>query len=144
MDPHPTYDDVNLVLRLYEMRRETRLRQAREWFAHTFKARSLEELETLCPYGSDENAYFRMVVSYWEMVASFITAGVLNEKLFFQSGREMLFVWERIRDLVPLMRAARKDPGYFRNLETVTKSFMGWMEQTSPGSYEPFSQRVKG
>src|SRR3977135_2799931 len=91
-----TYDDVNLVIKLYEMRREERLRDARRWFAASFKVKTFDEFTTLCPPGSDPNASYRMVATYWEMVASFLTSGVLNAELFYQSGRELLFVWEGI------------------------------------------------
>jgi hypothetical protein len=144
METHATYEDVNLILRLYEMRREARMRQARDWFSHSFNAHSLADLETLCPLGSDENAFFRMVVSYWELVASFITNGVLNEKLFFQSGREFLFVWEKVRDLVPLMRESRQDPTYFKNFETVASSYINWLNANAPAAYENFAARVRG
>jgi hypothetical protein len=144
METRATYDDVNLILRLYEMRRESRMRQARAWFTQSFKAKTLPELEALCPTGSDENAYFRMVVTYWDMAASFITSGVLNEKLFFQSGRELLLVWERVRDIVPEMREARKDPTYFKNLEQVAGSFINWMNANAPGAYDVFASRVRG
>src|SRR6187200_3068899 len=110
MEIRGTYDDVNLILRLYDLRREEKLRKARDWFAKNFKVRTLDEFRKLCPPGSEENAYYRMVVTYWEMVASFITNGVLNQQLFFQSGREILFVWERVRDLIPLVREGEKDP----------------------------------
>ncbi len=85
-----TYDDVNLILRLYEIRRETKLRAAREWFLASFDVKSLDDWTSLCPPGSDNNAYFRMVVTYWDMVASFITGGVLQGEIFFPSGRELL------------------------------------------------------
>jgi hypothetical protein len=129
---------------LYELRREAKMRQAREWFSRSFKARTPEELEALCPMGSDENAYFRMVMSYWEMVASFVTSGVLNEKLFFQSGRELLFVWEKTRDLVPLVRESRHDSSAYKNLETVAVSCANWMNANAAGSYEAFSARARG
>ena len=96
-----TFDDVNLILRLYELRRDEKMRQAREWFSKSFTAHSLDEFNSVCPPGSEQNVWFRMVVSYWEMVASFITGGVLNQELFFQSGHELLMVWEKIRDAVP-------------------------------------------
>ena len=99
-----TYDDVNLILRLYDMRREDRMREGRKWFMGAFKVKSFEEFQALCPLGSDPNASYRMVTTYWEMVASFLTSGVLNAELFYQSGREMLFVWERVRDIVPGLR----------------------------------------
>jgi len=143
MDPPATYDDVNLVLRLYELRREEKLRAARDWFARNLKAANLDELAAVCPAGSQENAYYRMVLSYWDMVASFITSGVLNAELFFQSGGELLFVWERVKHLVPLAREAYQNPGMYRNLETVAGLFIQWMNKTSPGAYDAFSARVR-
>ena len=93
METRGTYDDVDLILRLYELRREDKMRKAREWFAKSFKVRTMAEFTSLCPPGSEENAYFRMAITYWEMVASFMTSDVLNQHLFFQSGRELLFAW---------------------------------------------------
>ena len=144
MESPATYEDVNLVLRLYELRREDRLRKARAWFAQSFKARTMDEFNKLCPVGSDENAYFRMVVTYWEMTSSFITSGVLNQNLFFQSGRELVFVWERVRDILPQVRETFKDPLAYRNLETVAQSFIAWIKTQAPESYPAFSNRVRG
>ncbi len=144
MEAQATYDDVNLILRLYELRREQKMRTARDWFARNFKVATLEEFNTICPQGSEENAYVRMVLSYWEMVASFITSGVLNQELFFQSGGEMLFVWERFRTVLPHAREQYKSRGVYKNLETVAQAFIQWMNKNSPGAYEAFSARVRG
>ena len=144
MEPHSTYDDVNLILRLYELRREEKLRQARDWFIKSFKAGTMEEFNALCPPGSETNAYWRMVTSYWEMAASFITGGVLNQELFFQSGGELLFVWERVRDLVPSIRQMFKNPHMMGNLETVAKAHIAYMNSRSPEAYPAFSAFVRG
>jgi len=139
----PTHEDAKLLLELYEMRREPRLRDARRWFAASFRAKTVEELMALCPPGSEENASYRMVTSYWELVASFVTSGVLNQELFFQSGRELLLVWERVRDLVPSMRETYKDPNYLKNLETVGTEFAAYMKGQSAPAYEAFLKRIK-
>lgn len=139
-----TYDDANLILRLYEMRREERMRKAREWFGGEFKVKTLEEFQKLCPPGSGMNASYRMVVSYWEMAASFITSGVLNQTLFFQSGTELLFVWERIRDIVPALRESTKNPTLWKNLEIVAESYMEHMKKQAPEFQEAFAKRVRG
>src|SRR5579871_3483575 len=97
---HATYDDVNLILKLYDMRREERLRAARAWFVANFKPKTFAEYHELCPVGSDANAFARQVMTYWDMVGSFINAGVLNRELFFQSGRELLFVWLRVEVII--------------------------------------------
>jgi hypothetical protein len=111
-----------LLLRLYELRREEKMRKAREWFMKNFYAGTMEEFQTLCPVGSEENAFYRMVVSYWEMAASFVTAGVLHEKLFTQNSRELLFVWERIRYVIPALRESFNNANLASNMETVANT----------------------
>jgi hypothetical protein len=143
MTTRPTYDDANLILRLYELRREERMRKARGWFAANFKPRTWDELQKIAPPGSDENASYRMVVTYWEMVASFITGGVLNKELFFQSGRELLFVWERLRDVLRPMREANKDPLLYQHLESVGTEFAKYFKDTSGDGYDAFIKRIK-
>ena len=139
-----TYDDVNLILRLYEMRREDRLREARKWFIGSFKVKTMEEFAALCPPGSEPNASYRMVTSYWEMVASFLTSGVLNAELFYQTGRELLFVWERVRDFVPALRDTYKHPRELKNLEDAATAYIAWWNAHAPGAYDAFSKRVRG
>jgi hypothetical protein len=139
-----TYDDVKLILQLYEMRREPRLREARRWFTASFKPKTYEDFTALCPPGSEPNASYRMVTTYWEMVASFLTSGVLNPVLFYQSGRELLFVWERVRDIVPSMRDTVKNPRELRNLEEASAAFIAWWKEQAPGAYEAFCKRVRG
>ncbi|HET8548943.1 MAG TPA: hypothetical protein VFL57_13095 [Bryobacteraceae bacterium] len=90
----------------------------------------------LCPAGSDEDGYARMVVSYWDTVALFITSGVLNRELFFESGREMLVVWLRLEKAVPAVRAALRNPHAFGDLEQVGHAFVEWLEKRSPGHFE--------
>jgi len=138
-----TYDDANLILRLYELRREEKLRDARNWFAANCKASSMEELQKIAPMGSPENAYFRMLVSYWEMAASLVTSGALNQELFFQSNGEILFVWERIKDIAPGFREFLKNPNAWRNLETVANAYIKYMESGAPGSYAAVQGMVK-
>jgi len=137
-----TYDDVNLVLRLYEIRRESKMREARAWFTANFRAQSWAEALEKWPPGSPENAMYRQVVSYWEMCASFITSGVLLDEIFFENTREMLVVYGRIEKLLPEIRKANADPLAFHNLEKVSKRFIEWMNGRAPGSYEAFAKRV--
>lgn len=142
--PRATYDDVKLLLHLYELRREERLREARRWFNASFKVKTLAELHALCPPGSEPNASYRMVTTHWEMVASFMTSGVLSQELFFESGRELLFCWERMRDIVPQIREANKNPIELRNLESVAGAYIVWWNKQAPGAYQAFSARVRG
>src|SRR5258708_5564605 len=139
-----TYDDVNLILKLYEIRREEKLRAARVWFSANFKCKTLEELNQICPPGSDTNAMARMVTSYWDMVASFVTAGVLNEALLFQSARELLVVYFRMSPLFEEIRSTYQDPAYLQNLETVGKSYVEFLERTNPETAKAIKARVGG
>src|SRR5262247_1709511 len=142
--PKPTYDDVKLIVKLYDMRREARMREARKWFGSYFKAKTLEEFNTLCPPGSEPNASYRMLTSYWEMVASFITSGVLHQELFFEGNRELLLCWERVRDVAPQLRAQLKNPIEWKNLETVATAYITWWNANAPGAHEAFVKRIKG
>lgn len=144
MTSRPTYDDANLILRLYEMRREDRMRKARAWFTASFKVRTWEDLQKVAPPGSDEHASFRMVVTYWDMVGSFLTAGVLNKELFFQSGRELLLVWERLRDVLPEIRRHYQDPLLWSHLEASGQEFAQYFKGRSGEGYEAFLKRING
>jgi hypothetical protein len=77
------------------------------------------------------------------MVASFMTAGVLNKELFFQSGRELLIVWERVRDYLPSQREAYKDPNFLKNLEIIGTEFGNYLRKQDPGAYEALLKRIK-
>ena len=126
------------------MRREEKLRAARSWFGEHVLPANVEELMKMAPPGSDENAHFRMVVSYWEMVASFITQGVLHQELFFQSGTEMLLVYTRIKHILPMMREMYQNPHAFSNLEKVAGEFINYMNRTDAGAYAAFEARING
>lgn len=132
-----TYDDANLCLRLYELRREETMRKARQWFA-TFSAKTPADLPAP---GTPENAYLRMVTSYWDMAATFVTSGVLNEDLFMQTNGELTFVWEKVRELVPQVRVQNKNPNYLKNLETVGNAAIKRMPAEA---YQQFSSMIKG
>ena len=128
------YEEVNLMLRLYDLRREPRLREARAWFVEHFRAGTPEELTVKYPQGSQENTYIRMVISYWEMVASIVNRGLINDELFFESNGEIWVVWDRMRTIVPTWRSAFKNPHLFQNIEETCKRLEAWREKRAPGS----------
>jgi len=142
--PRATYHDVDLILRLYEMRRETRMREARRWFAAHFKVKTLEEFNVACPPGSEPNASYRMLTTYWEMAASFVTSGALNQELFFQNSRELFFVWLRLRDVLPELRQASSSPVDLKNLETLAGAYGEWWGRQAPGAPDTYAKRVRG
>ncbi len=143
MKTQPTYEDANLILRLYDLRREEKLRAARKWFASIPPFSSREEFQKLCPAGSEENAYFRMVTTYWEMAASFVVNGILNRELFYRSNNmELLVVWEKIKRLTPELRAFNNDALRYRQIEEVASGFVEYLHQNAPGFYDKWSAGI--
>src|SRR5690242_21944761 len=143
-----TYEEVNLMLKLYEMRREPRLRQARSWFLEHFHPANPDDMIQKFPQGGEENTFIRMVISYWEMVASIVNRGLINDELFFESNGEIWVVWDRMRGIVPVWRAAFKNPKLFANIEETYHRLESWREKHAPGSSAAMrammSQMAKG
>ena len=125
------YEEVNLMLRLYDMRREPRLRQARAWFTDHFHPATPEEMTQKYPHGSEEYTFIRMVISYWEMVAGIVNRGLINDELFFESNGEIWVVWDRMRAIVPTWRAACKHPSLFSQIENTCKRMEAWREKNA-------------
>ena len=143
MKNQPTYDDARLILKLYDLRRENRLREARRWMGAIPAFQSREEWLKTCPSGSEENASFRMVVTYWSMAASFVVTGVLNAELFYRANNlELLFVWEKVRRIVPELRSVSKNPMQYRDLEQVATGYIEHMNANAPEWYESFSAGI--
>ncbi len=138
-----THEQVNLMLRLYELRREPRLREARAWFTANYHVTSLEEVMKKYPPGSEENTNMRMAVSYWDMVAGIVNRGLIDEELFFENNGEIWLVWDRIRVVAPAMRAAFKNPHVFEHLEEVCKRLEAWREKRAPGSTAVMRQMIE-
>ncbi len=143
MKNQATFDDANLILKLYELRREETLRAGRTWMGTMPAFTSREQWLAACPPGSQENAYFRMVTTYWDMAASFVANGILNAELFFRSNNlEMLYVWQKASGIVAANRAAQKNELYLANLEKVAASFIEFLAHNSPGFYEQFVANI--
>jgi hypothetical protein len=139
---HPDNYDAELLLRLYDLRREPKLRQAREWLAHGFRAKSLEEFNQACPLGSEHNAFFRMVVSYWDMAASIVLHGLIKEEFFFENTSEFWMTWERVKPVAVQMRERNKNPLLWKGLETLAEKYAEWMSNRAPEALDAYRKRV--
>ena len=140
----PTYDDANLILKLYDLRREPRLREARKFVGAMKPFNSREDFLQTCPAGSEENASLRMTVTYWDMAASFVVTGILNKELFFRANNlEIVFVWEKIKSALPEIRAAAKNPTQYRHLEEVAYELIAYMNENAPGWHEQMSANMR-
>jgi len=128
----PTAAQAELLLRVYDLRREARLRAARDWFARSFAPKTMAEMQHLIPPGSDENAYLRMLVTYWETVCALLNHGLLHEDLFFETTGEQYMVWVRIEPIVGEMRKMFSRHA-FSHLETAAKKYEKWWEKRERG-----------
>lgn len=111
--------DIELLLKLYELRRDPELRQARAWYVTEFNPQSAEDIVRLTLSGQQESAYYRMVTSYWDMAASFVNNGGIDEKLFLEANTEHMIVFARIEPFVAQVREMYGEPDYLRHLETL-------------------------
>lgn len=139
----PTYEDAKLLLKLYDLRREEKLRAARKWFGAMPRLNSRAEFLEFAPPGTDENANFRMTLTYWDMAATLVATGVLNRELFFRGNNlELLFVWEKVRPMIGELRAVSKNNLYGASLEQVANDYIAWYAEQSPGFYEQLQENV--
>ena len=121
----PTHADADLLLRLYEVRREPELRRARQWFLTEFKPASWGEIKARYLTHSMEDRWFRMTISYWEMVGTLVNRGVLHDDLFFDHTGEDVVTWARCE---PWIAEARADirPTYLYQFERMVTAHLAF------------------
>jgi hypothetical protein len=116
--PNATTADAELILELYKLRTEETMRRARKYVTFEFAPRDIDELRKVAGgIGTDENAYYRQVLSYWEMAASFVVRGALNVELFSDSAGELFFLFAKFRPFIAQMR--ENNPLFMSNMEKV-------------------------
>jgi len=121
----PSHADAELLLHLYEMRREPEMRRARAWFMTEFRAQSWEEIQPGYLKHSEQDRWFRQVVTYWEMVATLVNRGVLHADLLFDSTGEDVVIWERCKPWVAGARAGIR-PSYLYQFEKMVKDHLAF------------------
>ena len=127
-----TYESADLIIKLYELRREEKLRSAREWYRKDFQPESAQDvLDTL---RGEHSAYFRMVTSYWEMAASFVNHGAIDWRMFMDANPgEPLNVFVKLYPYLGELRAMfaskHDDTEAFQHLERVIMQLPNAKEQ---------------
>ena len=116
----PTPSDAELLLHLYEVRREPELRRARQWFLTEFKPGEWSEIKSRYLSHSDEDRWFRMTTSYWEMVGTLVNRGALHAELFFDHTGEDIVSWERCKSWIDAARADLR-PTYLYQFEALVR-----------------------
>jgi hypothetical protein len=133
MGTKPTHEQAQLHLQVYDLRREARLRQARDWFQASYHPETQEDAMKLAAPGTEHGTFFGMVIGYWEQACTLLNYGLLHEDLFFETSGEFFGVWEQLKVVAPQFREAFKDPNLLGNLEKAAKRYEEWSEQRSPG-----------
>jgi hypothetical protein len=113
------YESAKLILELYNLRREAKMREARDFWI-TFNPETIEEL--MAGMGSPQGGYVRMVLSYWDMAAALVANDAIDAKMFHETGGEMLVVFGKVEHLIPKVREIMS-PNAWQNLETVALGF---------------------
>ena len=108
------YEDANLILKLYELRREDVMRKARDWF-FMFNPESVQDI-TAAAMG-EHSAYYRMVTTYWDMAASFVNHGAIDAQMFTDANGEHLAVFAKLEPFLADIRAVSGMPQYLQHLE---------------------------
>ncbi len=111
------YESADLLLKLYDMRREPLLRKARAWFREEFRPRTAEDV--LEAYRGKRSAFYRMVTTYWGMAATLVLHGAIDEQMFADANGEHIMVYARLRPFLTEVRALLNNPGYLEKLEQV-------------------------
>jgi hypothetical protein len=116
------YESATLLIRLYELRRDPKMRDARAWFI-TFSPSSLEDL--MQALSGPNSAYFRMVTSYWDMAASFVLNGAIDSKMFTDANGEHVIVYAKLEPFIAEYRAKMGNPAYYASLEQLVMQTPG-------------------
>lgn len=112
------HEDADLILKLYDLRREAVMREARNWL-FTFNPTSVQDvMETMI---GEHSGHLRMVISYWDMACAMVTSGAIDEELFNQTNGEHVFVYMKIEPVLQDLRTMFDNQEFLKNLETVVK-----------------------
>jgi len=139
----PTHEQAQLHLQVYEMRREARLRQARDWFFKNYHVQTIDDAMRIAAPGTEGGAFAGMVLSYWEQACALLNYDLLNEDLFFETTGEFFGVWELVKPIVPQAREKFAYQGYAAHLEKAAQRYETWIEKRSPGHIAAMREFMK-
>src|SRR3989304_2681431 len=133
METKPTHEQAQLHLQVYDLRREARLRQARDWFFQNYHVKTLDDAMRIAAPGTEGGTFAGMVMGYWEQACALLNYGLLHEDLFFETSGEFFGVWELLKPVVPEFRERFADKNLLANLEKAAQRYEAWSERRSPG-----------
>jgi len=110
--------DADLILKLYDLRREPVMREERNWFFAFNPASGDEYMEAMM---GDHSGHLRMVITYWDMAASLVNNGAIDEQMFNDANGEHLFIFAKIEPILGEIRQILNAPDALRNFETLVR-----------------------
>jgi hypothetical protein len=122
MSTNATPADAELILKLYDLRREPEMRKARNWWLVNFWPENVDDFAKIgMSLGTQENNWLRQVGGYWEMAASLVLHGALNEDLFLEGSfsGEMFFIFAKVHPFLTELREKFQNPNMMGNIEKV-------------------------
>lgn len=120
------YKDADLILKLYDLRREKTMRDARQWF-FTFNPQSPQDfMEVLT---GDKSGWYRMVISYWDMACSLVNNGAIDADMFNDANGEHVFVYAKMEPWIPVLRETMGAPNFLAHLEKTVKALPDYEER---------------
>ena len=143
MASKPTHEQAQLHLQVYDLRREARLRQARDWFFRNYFVETLEDSSRIAAPGTENGALAMQVLSYWEQACALLNYDLLHEDLFFETSGEFFGVWERIKPIIKGAREKWANPLFLTNLEKAAERFEAWSDSRTPGALAAMRQMMK-
>ena len=139
----PTHEQAQLQLQVYDLRREARLRQARDWFQQNYHAETIQEAMRYMTPGSEHGAFVGMVIGYWEQTCALLNYGLLHEDLFFETNGEFFGIWEQLKATVPQFREQFHEPHMLANMEKAARRYEAWSEKRAPGHIAAMREYMK-
>jgi hypothetical protein len=109
--------DALVIVKLYELRSDALMREARAWFFSEFAPQSGKEIVTLMMRGEKQSAFYRMVASHWEVAASLVNNGGIDEQLFLDANSEHVVVFAKLQPFLTEIRETIGEPDYLAHLE---------------------------
>jgi hypothetical protein len=114
--------DVLAILKLYELRRDPKMREARRWFITEFRPKSAMEIVQLLAGGAEQSANFRMITSYWDMAASFVLNDGIDQKMFLDANTEHVAIFCKLQLFMSEFRQIINEDDFLINLEKLVMS----------------------
>jgi hypothetical protein len=119
-------EDANLILKLYNLRREPVMREARNWFFSFNPQSAGEYMEAMM---GEHSGHLRMVISYWDMAASLVNNGAIDDQMFNDANGEHVFVFAKIEPILAEVRQQWNQPDMLKHFETLVRRIPGNQEK---------------